>query len=54
MAPVVGGEHIHLIALQLQKLAEHTEVDGQHLGHEDGVLLLHLLGKEETAGVVIY
>ena len=53
-APVVGGEHIHLVALQLQQTLEHPEVDGQHLGHEDGVLLLHLLGKEETAGVVIY
>ena len=39
---------------QLQQTLEHPEVDGQHLGHEDGVLLLHLLGKEETAGVVIY
>ena len=39
---------------KLQQTLEHPEVDGQHLGHEDGVLLLHLLGKEETAGVVIY
>ena len=52
-APVVGGEHIHLIALQLQKLAEHTEVDGQHLGHEDGILLLHLLGEQQTPVLII-
>ena len=50
---VVGGQHIHLVALQLQQPLEHTEVDGQHLGHQEGVLLLHLLGEEKAAGVVI-
>ena len=51
---VVGGKHIHLIALALQQLLQHTEVDGEHLGHQEGVLLLHLLGKEKPAGFVIY
>ncbi len=53
-APVVGGEHIHLVALALQQLLHHAEVDGEHLGHQEGVLLLHLLGKKKTAGFVIY
>ena len=52
-APVVGGEHIHLVALALQQLFHHAEVDGQHLRHEEGVLLLHLLGEEKTSSVVI-
>ena len=52
-APVVGGEHIHLVALQHQKLAEHSKVDWEHLGHEDGVLLLHLLGEQQPPILVV-
>ena len=52
--PAVVVQLGHLVALQLQQLAEHAEVDGQHLGHEDGVLLLHLLGEEKAAVFVIH
>ena len=52
-APVVGGEHIHLVALTLQQLLHHAEVDGEHLGHQEGILLLHLLGEQQTASFVI-
>ncbi len=52
-ATVVGGEHIHLVALALQQLLHHAEVDGQHLGHEEGVFLLHLFGEQQASGVVI-
>ena len=52
-APVVGGEHLHLVALGLQDPGQQPEVDGQHGGEEDGVLLLHLLGEEEPARFVI-
>ena len=53
-APVVGGEHVHLVPLALQQLLHHAEVDGEHLGHEEGVLLLHLLGEQQPAGLVIH
>ena len=52
-APVVGGEHVYLVALALQQLLHHAEVDGQHLGHEEGILLLHLLGEQQASGIVI-
>ena len=53
-APVVGGEHIHLVALQDEQLLEHAEVDGQHLGHEDGVFLLHLAGEEQPPVLIVF
>ena len=43
----------HVVALQGEDLAEHLKVDGQHLGHEDGIFLLHLLGEEKAAVFVI-
>ena len=52
--PAVVVQLVHMVAFQLQQLAEHPEVDGQHLGHEDGVLLLHFLGEKEAAGLIIY
>ena len=30
-----------------------AEVDGEHLGHQEGILLLHLLGEQQTASFVI-
>ena len=51
LAPAV--EHLHLEALGLQEPGQHGEVDGEHLGHQEGVLLLHLLGEEEAAGIVV-
>ena len=53
-APVIGGEHIHLISGVLQQLLHHAEVDREHLGHQEGVLLLHFLGKEQAAGFIIH
>ena len=53
-APVVGGEHLHLEALGLQNPGHEPEVNRQHGGEEDGVLLLHLLGEEKAAGFVVY
>ena len=52
-APVVTGEHIHMVALQLEQTLEHSKVDGQHLGHEDGIFLFHFLCEQETSVVVI-
>ena len=39
---------------KLQQTLEHPEVDGQHLGHEKGVLLLHLLGEQQPSVFVVY
>ena len=33
--------------------SEHAEVNRQHLGHQNGVLLLHLLGEEQAAGFIV-
>ena len=52
-APVICGQHIHPVALQPQELLEHPKVDGQHLGHEQGVFLLHLLGEQKSSGFII-
>ena len=52
--PPLVVQLVHMIALQLQQLAEHAEVDGQHLGHQNGILLLHLLGEQQAAVFVVY
>ena len=49
-----GVEGLHLEALPLQQAGHHAEVDGEHLGHEEGVLLFHLLGEEEPPGLIVY
>ena len=50
---VVGGEHLHLVALVLENPGNEIEVDWKHGGKEDGILFLHLLSKEETPGLII-
>ena len=52
--PPLVVQLVHVIALQLQQLAEHAEVDGQHLGHQNGILLLHLLGEQQAAVFIVY
>ena len=44
----------HVVPGAGQELGEETKVDGQHLRDEDGVLLPHLLGKEQAAGLVVF
>ena len=51
--PLIVQLH-HIVAFQLKHLLEHPEVDGEHLGHQDGVFFLHLLGEQETTSLVIY
>ena len=48
-----GVEHLHLVAHGLDDPHQHGEVHGEHLGHQQGVLLLHLLGEQEAAGIVV-
>ena len=43
----------YLVPGALHELGKQAEVDGQHLGDEDGVFLAHLLGEEEAAGRVV-
>ena len=52
-AAVGSGEHIHLVTVQLEHLAQHGEVHRQHLRHQQGVFLLHLFGKQQPPGFVI-
>ena len=44
---------VHLVALQQQQLAEQLKVDGQHLRHQNGVFVPHLLGEQQTAGLIV-
>ena len=52
-APVVGGEHIHMVALKLKELAEHTEMHREHLRHKYCIFFLHFLCENEAAGFII-
>ncbi|MPN58783.1 hypothetical protein SDC9_206497 [bioreactor metagenome] len=52
-APVVGVEHVDFIALVFQNTLEHGKVHRQHLGHQEGVFLLHFLGEQESSGFVV-
>ena len=48
-----GVQGLHLEPLPFQQPGHHPEVDGKHLGHEKGILLLHLLRKEKTPRRVV-
>ena len=50
---VVGRQHVHFVALQLQKLLEHAKMYRQHLGHQERILLFHLLGKQEPSVFIV-
>ena len=51
--PAVVVEDGHLVPRPLQQLGEEAEVNGQHLGDENGIFLAHLLGEEKAAGLVV-
>ena len=44
-----GLQQLHLVAGALHHLADELEVHGQHIGHQDGVGLFHLLSEDDVA-----
>ena len=49
-----GVEHFHVVARLPEDAHQHGKVIREHLRRQNGILLRHFLGKQQTAVFVIY